>query len=282
MSATIGGVDRPQLADFLRRHREALSPADVGLPDGARRRTPGLRREEVASLVGMSADYLTRLEQQRGPQPSEQMLTALARGLRLSLDERDHLFRLAGHTPPSRTLRHGHVAAPLLRVLDRLDDAAALVLSDLGETLAQNRLAVALLGDHSGYSGLERSAILRWFTDPAERLHYPADDRGRQSRLQVAQLRSALTAGARGQDLLDALLERSAEFRELWALHEVHRRFDDHKTLVHPEVGAIDVDCQALFTEDQAQTLLVLTPKGQEATERMRLLAVIGAQRFAV
>jgi len=275
-------VDRPQLADFLRRHRESLSPADVGLPDGARRRTPGLRREEVASLVGMSADYLTRLEQQRGPQPSEQMLTALARGLRLSLDERDHLFRLAGHTPPSRTLRHAHVAAPLLRVLDRLDDAAALVLSDLGETLAQNRLAVALLGDHSGCTGLERSAIFRWFTDPAERLHYPADDRDRQSRLQVAQLRSALTAGARGQDLLDALLERSAEFRGLWALHEVHRRFDDHKTLVHPEVGAIDVDCQALFTEDQAQTLLVLTPKGQEATERMRLLAVIGAQRFAV
>ncbi|GAA4741542.1 helix-turn-helix transcriptional regulator [Amnibacterium soli] len=275
-------MDRPQLADFLRRHREGLTPADVGLPDGARRRTPGLRREEVASLVGMSADYLTRLEQQRGPQPSEQMLTALARGLRLSLDERDHLFRLAGHTPPSRTLRHAHVAAPLLRVLDRLDDAAALVLSDLGETLAQNRLAVALLGDHSGHSGLERSAIFRWFTDPADRLHYPADDRDRQSRLQVAQLRSALTAGARGQDLLDALLERSAEFRELWALHEVHRRFDDHKTLVHPEVGAIDVDCQALFTEDQAQTLLVLTPKGQEATERMRLLAVIGAQRFAV
>jgi transcriptional regulator with XRE-family HTH domain len=196
-------VDRPQLADFLRRHREALSPADVGLPDGARRRTPGLRREEVASLVGMSTDYLTRLEQQRGPQPSEQMLTALARGLRLSLDERDHLFRLAGHTPPSRTLRHAHVAAPLLRVLDRLDDAAALVLSDLGETLAQNRLAVALLGDHSGYTGLERSAILRWFTDPAERLHYPAEDRDRQGRLQVAQLRSALTAGARGRDLLD-------------------------------------------------------------------------------
>ena len=275
-------MDRPQLADFLRRHREGLTPADVGLPDGARRRTPGLRREEVASLVGMSADYLTRLEQQRGPQPSEQMLTALARGLRLSLDERDHLFRLAGHTPPSRTLRHAHVAAPLLRVLDRLDDAAALVLSDLGETLAQNRLAVALLGDHSGHTGLERSAIFRWFTDPADRLHYPADDRDRQSRLQVAQLRSALTAGARGQDLLDALLERSADFRELWALHEVHRRFDDHKTLVHPEVGAIDVDCQALFTEDQAQTLLVLTPKGQEATERMRLLAVIGAQRFAV
>jgi transcriptional regulator with XRE-family HTH domain len=275
------GVDRAQLADFLRRHREALTPADVGLPDGQRRRTPGLRREEVAGLVGMSTDYLTRLEQRRGPQPSEQMLTAIARGLRLTRDERDHLFRLAGHTPPPRALRQEHVAPPLLRVLDRLDDAAALVLSDLGETLAQNRLAVALLGDAEGRTGFARSAIHRWFTDPAERLRYPAADRDRQSRLQVAQLRAAIAAGARGRPLLDDLLARSEEFRALWALHEVHRRFDDHKTLVHPEVGTVDVDCQALFTEDQAQTLLVLTPSGAEATERMRLLGVIGAQRFA-
>jgi transcriptional regulator with XRE-family HTH domain len=273
-------MDRPQLADFLRRHREALTPADVGLPDGVRRRTPGLRREEVAGLVGMSADYLTRLEQQRGPQPSEQMLTAIARGLRLSRDERDHLFRLTGHTPPARTLRQDHVAPALLRVLDRLDDAAALVLSDLGETLAQNRLAVALLGDHAGRRGFERSAIHRWFTIPEERLRYPEADRDRQSRLQVAQLRAAIASGARGRPLLDDLLGRSPEFRDLWALHEVGHRFDDHKTLVHPEVGVLDVDCQALFTEDQSQTLLVITPSGQEAAERMRLLQVIGAQRL--
>ncbi|MGN6444110.1 helix-turn-helix transcriptional regulator [Amnibacterium sp.] len=275
-------MDRPQLADFLRRHREALRPADVGLPDGVRRRTPGLRREEVAQLVGMSADYLTRLEQQRGPQPSEQMLTAIARGLRLTLDERDHLYRLAGHTPPARTLRRDHVAPPLLRVLDRLDDAAALVLSDLGETLAQNRLAIALLGDGTRHTGLARSAIHRWFTDPGERLRYPEEDRDRQSRLQVAQLRAAMAAGARGQAVLDDLLDRSAEFRDLWSLHEVHRRFDDRKTLMHPEVGPIEVDCQALFTEDQAQTLLVLTPRGAEAAERMRLLGVVAGARFAV
>ena len=89
--------DRAELADFLRTRREALQPEDVGLPRGARRRTAGLRREEVAALCGMSADYYSRLEQERGPHPSEQMLAAIARGLRLSLDERDHLFRLAGH-----------------------------------------------------------------------------------------------------------------------------------------------------------------------------------------
>src|SRR3954469_13883927 len=93
-----GAGKRLELADFLRRRREALQPADVGLAKGPRRRTSGLRREEVAALAGMSVDYYTRLEQQRGPQPSPQMLTAIARALRLNLDENDHLFRLAGHT----------------------------------------------------------------------------------------------------------------------------------------------------------------------------------------
>jgi len=93
-------MDRAQLADFLRRRREALQPTDVGLPEGIRRRTTGLRREEVASLCSMSVDYLSRLEQRRGPQPSVQVLAAMARGLHLTLDERDHLFRLAGHQAP--------------------------------------------------------------------------------------------------------------------------------------------------------------------------------------
>ncbi len=93
-------MDRAALADFLRRHRENLQPADVGLPAGARRRTPGLRREDVAALAAMSTDYYTRLEQQRGPQPSEQMLSSLARALRLTGDERNYLFRIAGpHRP---------------------------------------------------------------------------------------------------------------------------------------------------------------------------------------
>ena len=95
-------IDRGGLADFLRRRRESLQPEDVGLPRGQRRRTNGLRREEVASLCHMSADYYARLERERGPQPSTQMVAAIAQGLHLSLDERDHLFRLAGHQPPPR------------------------------------------------------------------------------------------------------------------------------------------------------------------------------------
>ncbi|MFC4145757.1 helix-turn-helix transcriptional regulator [Micromonospora mangrovi] len=277
-------MDRAALADFLRRRREALQPSDVGLPPGARRRAPGLRREEVAALAAMSTDYYTRLEQRRGPQPSPQLLAALARALRLTGQERDYLFRVAGHPAPDPVAVATHVAPALLRVLDRLDDTPALILSNLGETLVQNRLAAALLGDRSHHTGLARSEIYRWFTDPAERLRYPQDDRERQSRAQVANLRAAyasLGPQSRAGELLRALRSRSPEFVELWQRHEVAQRFADHKTLLHPELGPIEVDCQVLFTEDQSQALLVLTaPPRSEAEEKLRLLAVLGHERF--
>src|SRR3954470_24499902 len=117
-------MDRPQLADLLRRRREALQPEDVGLRRGARRRTSGLRREEVAMLASMSTDYYTRLEQQRRPQTSVPMLAAIARALRLTIAERDHLYRLAGHTPPRTDARSAHISPGMLRVLDRLDTPA--------------------------------------------------------------------------------------------------------------------------------------------------------------
>ncbi len=280
-------MDRAALADFLRRRREALRPADVGLPEGPRRRAPGLRREEVAQLAIMSADYYTRLEQQRGPQPSVQMLAALARALRLSTDERDYLYRVAGHDAPDRVGASDHVAPALMRVLDRLSDTPALVLSDLGETLVQNRLAAALLGDHSRYTGLQRSGVYRWFTgDADERARYPRDDWERQARSQVSALRAAhAMAGpqSRAGALVRALLRHSPEFAELWGRHEVARRFEDHKVLIHPEVGAIELDCQALFTEDEGQALLVLTAAPHsEAEEQLRLLAVLGTQSFAL
>ena len=278
-------MDRGALADFLRRRREALRPEDVGLPVGARRRTRGLRREEVAALAAMSTDYYTRLEQQRGPQPSEQMLASLARALRLTGDERDYLFRIAGHNPPTPATAAAHVAPALLRVLDRLSDTPALILSNLGETLVQNRMADALFGDKSGHTGLARSEIYRWFTDPAERLRYPEHDRDRQSRAQVANLRAAygsMGPRSRAGELARALQKASPEFAALWERHEVARRFEDHKTLIHPELGPIEVDCQVLFTEDQSQALLVLTaPPRTEGFEKLQLLGVLGQQRFA-
>ncbi len=277
-------TDRAALADFLRTRREGLRPADVGLPGGARRRAAGLRREEVAALAGMSVDYYVRLEQRRGPQPSEQMLTALARALRLTADERDYLFVVAGHGLPSRAAASDHVAPALLRVLDRLSDTPALILSRLDETLVQNRMADALFGDPSGYTGLDRYGIYRWFTRPGARDLYPEHDHDRQSRAQVANLRAAIAQApdARSDRLLEALLRDSEEFARLWERHEVARRFEDHKVLIHPELGPIELDCQVLFTEDRSQALLVLTaPRGTEGFEKLEVLAVLGQQRFA-
>ncbi|WP_091521900.1 helix-turn-helix transcriptional regulator [Microlunatus soli] len=278
-------MDRAALADFLRRRREALQPADVGLPAGARRRAPGLRREEVANLAVMSTDYYTRLEQRRGPQPSEQMLAAIARALRLSDGERDYLFQVAGHNAPAPTTAAAHVAPQLLRVLDRLDDTPAMIISNLAETLVQNRMADALFGDRTRFTGPARSEIYRWFTDPTERLRYPEDDRDRQSRAQVANLRAAygsMGADSRAGDLVRRLQKISAEFAALWERHEVTKRFADHKTLIHPELGAIEVDCQALFTEDQSQALLVLTaPPHTDGHDKLQLLAVLGQEQFA-
>jgi transcriptional regulator with XRE-family HTH domain len=279
-------MDRAALADFLRRRRETLQPSDVGLPAGARRRAPGLRREEVAQLAAMSADYYTRLEQRRGPQPSEQILASLARALRLTDDERDHLYRMAGHNAPDRLTGGAHVSPALQRVLDHLDDSPALILSNLGETLLQNRLSAALLGDRTGLTGLERSEFYRWFVHPeTERTRYPEDDRYRQSRAQVASLRVAygtMGADSRAGELVRALQKASPEFAELWDRHEVAKRFEDHKTLIHPELGPIELDCQVLFTEDQSQCLLVLTaPPRSEAAEKLALLGVLGTQAFS-
>ncbi|SES33640.1 Helix-turn-helix domain-containing protein [Lentzea xinjiangensis] len=277
-------MDRVELAAFLRRRREELRPEDVGLPAGARRRAPGLRREEVASLAAMSTDYYTRLEQRRGPQPSEQMLTSLARALRLNDDERDYLFRVAGRNAPSPRATGTHVAPALQRVLDRLADTPALILSSLGEVLVQNRYAEALYGDSSHFTGLARSGIYRWFTDPGERLVYRERDRERQSRAQVANLRAAYAAmgpRSRAGELVRVLRRESAEFAELWERHEVAKRYEDHKVLVHPQLGEIEVDCQALFTEDQSQALLVLTaPPRTEAFEKLQLLGVLGTEKF--
>ncbi|MET7455957.1 helix-turn-helix transcriptional regulator [Streptomyces sp. NPDC005574] len=276
-------MDKKELAEFLRQRREMLRPRDVGLVEGPRRRTQGLRREEVAQLAGMSTDYYARLEQQRAPQPSVQITAALARALRLTLDERDHLFALIGHNAPARFLRSEHVSPTLMRVLDRLDDTPALVTTDLVDTLAMNPLAVALLGDQTRHTGLASSGYYRWFMDPAERLVYPEETHESHGRAQAARLRAALTAGSdtpRAARILAELQEHSPEFVHMWELREV-ARYGDCKAILHPELGRIDVDAQLLYTENRAQTLVVLTTRpGTESHSKLELLSVIGHQQL--
>jgi transcriptional regulator with XRE-family HTH domain len=273
-------VNREQLADFLRTRREALQPQDVGLPRGARRRTSGLRREEVALLAGMSTDYLSRLEQQRGPQPSLPMLASIARALHLSLDERDHLFRLAGHNAPARSLHSTHITPGLLRVMDRLQDTPAQIMGGLGETLLQNRLAIALLGVETEFTGMSRSVGYRWFTDPDARCIYPEEEHAGQSRIVVSELRIAATREPNNPQLvpmIERLLETSAEFAALWARHLVDGHPDRRKRIRHPELGVLELDCQRLFDADQSQTLLVFTATpGTESYDKLELLSVIG------
>lgn len=275
-------MDRSELADFLRRHRELLTPADVGLPPGVRRRTPGLRRDEVALLTGMSTDYYTRLEQARGPRPSTQVLAALARALRLSADERDHLFHLCGHPSPDRGLRDKHVGPGLLHMLDKLDDVPAAVITDLGEVLVQNRMHSLLAGDHGTRRGLDRFYSWRWFTDPSARTLFPESNWARMSRSHVADLRA--TAARRADDaevtgFISELRRNSTEFEELWNEHEVAVRISDTKQFLHPEIGLIDTICETLLTPNAAQRLLVYLPRpGTDAAEKMALLRVIGTQ----
>lgn len=274
-------IDRAALADFLRRRRASLQPEDVGLTSGPRRRTGGLRREEVAGLAHMSTDYYTRLEQQRGPQPSEQMIASIAQGLHLTLEERDHLLHLAGHSSTRRGGISEHVSPGMLRIFDRLDDTPAEIVTELGETLRQTHPAVALTGDLTRYTGSSRSIGYRWFTDPATRALYDPRDHDFLGRMFASGLRqfAALRGpGSRAASLAAELLDKSDEFRRVWDLHEVGIRPRDTKRYVHPRVGALTLSCQTLLDEEQGHRLLVYTASpGTESHEKLQLLTVIGA-----
>lgn len=274
-------MDRQLLADFLRTRREALQPEDVGLPRGPRRRTSGLRREEVAALSGVSADYYSRIEQQRGPVPSEQVLAAIAHGLHLSLEERDRLVELAGHALPRRVQRGDHINVGLMRILDGLADAPAQVENVLGVTLRQTRLAAALLGDETSFTGPERARVYRWFTDPRARDRVPEEDHEHHGRTLAARLAAVQAqTGARSPagELASGLCSRSAEFARLWDEHPVVGPYCEPKRLNHPEVGLVELHGQTLLDPDQFQALTVFTAvPGTESHERLQLLSVVGA-----
>ncbi len=276
--------DPVTLGRFMRARREALQPEDVGLLGRARRRTPGLRREDVADLCSMSVDYVARLERGDGAQPSPQMAAAVARGLRLTLDERDHVFLLCGHRPAQRELRSEHVSPGLLRVLDRLGDTPAQVMGPIGETLLQTAPAVALLGEQTRYAGYRRSAVWRWFTDHTERDRYLPADHAHTGRVYVARLRTAAARDGQGSSadrLVSELQSQGGEFKALWDRQEVGLRWSDAKRFVHPQLGRLDLHCQTLLDPDQSQSLLVFTATpGTQDAEKLDLLAVLGTDRF--
>lgn len=276
-------MNHAELAAFLKSRRDRVRPSDVGLPEGPRRRVPGLRREEVAQLAGLSADYYTELERGRGAQPSVQVVAALARALRLGGDERDHLYHLAERPiPPGAQAPSGTAQPAMLGLLDRLTTTPAQIISDLHVTLVQNPPAVALVGRPPAGQGPTAGLVYRWFTDPDARGLYPVEDHPYHSRVFVADLQAV--AARRGHDpevarLVAVLRRRSEEFATLWDTHDVALRRTDHKRIVHPSLGVIELDCHNLFSEDGRQRLLWFSaPPGTKGAAQLELLSVIGTQ----
>ena len=277
-------IDRIALGDFLRRRRAALVPSDLGLPDGVRRRTAGLRRDEVALAAGISSDYYARLEQNRGANPSESVITGLARSLRLDDDERDHVFRLAGFAPPT-TGPSRHISPGLLQLLDRLPDVPTMITTDLGDVLVQNTLATVVLGDLTGAEdGKARpvNLIRAWFTDQETRDRFPVEDWAAHSAAHVRDLRA--TTSRRGGEtdvatFVAELVGASGEFRQLWEQHDVGARRSADKRIVHPEVGLIDLRCEVMFAPDHGLQVVAFFPvEATGARRKLDLLHVIGLQ----
>jgi transcriptional regulator with XRE-family HTH domain len=252
------------------------------MPRGRRRRTPGLRREEVAALASMSADYYSRLEGGRGPQPSVEMLGAIARALRLTLEERDHLFLLAGHGTPPRATRACHVDPGMLRILDRLHDTPAMLMNRCGEVVAQTPTHVAFAGELTNFDGMERSEIYRWFAHPESRALYAEPELSTHSRLLVSMLRTVATVDgpkSYAASIARALRKLSPEFVEIWDAHEVVVAHSRTKRFHHPTVGDLELYCEVIDNRDQQQTLIVFTAApGSESAEKLELLAVLGSQ----
>lgn len=279
-------MDRAELATVLRGARARIRPADVGLPAGPRRQVPGLRREEVAQLAGLSVDYVVRLEQGRGPKPSPQVLGALARALRLGDDDRDLLFRLAGAAPPQAGRVPMLVKPSVLRLLDRLGDLPVLVLSAKSDVLAWNSMAAALLGDFSTWSGPQRNIIWqRFLGSDTGRVRVVPESAAAASAAQcVGCLRSAQARYPDDPDLARLITElrtRSTRFEQLWREPHSGQIRAATKTIQHPELGQLALDCDALEVPDCDQTVVVYSAApGTPEAAALELLRVTGTEQF--
>lgn len=281
-----GHRDRGELGAFLRHRREQLAPGDVGLVAGPRRRAVGLRRDEVSLLAAISTDYYERIEQGRGPHPSPEVLGAICRALRLTLDERDHVHHLAGAAPPARHRSAGWADAGLMCVLDALAPTVpALITDDLHTVVAQNPLNIALLGPLASQAGRRSNFLWRWFTDPDLRARYAAEQHETLSGEYVADLR--VTSGVRGgdadvRDLIDELSTASEEFTHLWALQQVAARRSTRKVVLHPHVGRLELECDVVLSPPSGQRLVLFRPQpGTGTAQRLALLGVLGTQDLA-
>lgn len=272
---------RLALADFLRQRRASLSPADVGLPLGMRRRTPGLRREEVALLANIGASWYVWLEQGRDVHPSAQVLESLAQALRLTPNERRHLFLLAGQPPTPVSAPPEEALRPALQqMVDAIDPTPASVLGRRWDYLAWNRAADALFSfsdqasPSDGSSPYARNLIWRFFTNPTRR-EWPFWEAIARATLAEFRATSARYPGdAWFEELIEDLKRLSPEFREWWPRHDVRRALDGHKVIEHPAMGRLEFEhfnLQALSDPDIK--VMIYAPDAATRAKLERFLA---------
>lgn len=281
----MGHMDRTDLGRSLRAWRDRLAPAEAGLPTGPRRRAPGLRRQELANLAGLSVEYLARLEQGRAGRPSAAVLGPLARALRLTDDERDHLFRLAGHASPAPGIASTHVTPGVQRIIDRLHDAAVVVVDPVWNVVLANPLAVALLGDDVTGDDGEPNVLRRHFTGRPSRVVRTADEAAAFEAYAVADLRAGLARyphDPRVRAMVDELRACSPSFEQRWTgAADISASTSQPKTVRHPQVGRLALDCDVLEATGSSLRLVVYTAApGSRDQESLNLLAALGTQAF--
>lgn len=266
-----------ELAAFLRTRRERLNPQELGLPPRRQsRRTPGLRREEVAELAGVSIDYIVRLEQARGLRPSADVVEALARALRLAPDERAYLFDLARRRPRDAAKPATVAAPPLARLVSDLSPLPAMLLNHRFDILAWNREMARLQLDFDTVPPSQRNAMWLCLMHPKTREYYV--DRDRVLREGIARLRAAWAAHPEDRaltDLISDLLAGNEEFARLWAERDVKVNGRGDKVIRHPEVGVLSVNFEVLMPlQDPEQRLMICRAADDESQSALdRLFA---------
>jgi transcriptional regulator with XRE-family HTH domain len=277
-------MDAWEFGRTVRRWRDRVTPAAVGLPVGARRRATGLRREELAGLAGISVDYLTRLEQGRATSPSVQVVEALARALRVSDSERDLLFRLAGHATPGLDVVSSRITPSVQRMLDRLAGVPVAVYDATWTLLVANPPYDALMGPTTSWQGIERNSVWRHLVGPGSRaVHTPEEKREFQAGM-VADLR--LTAArypndSRLKQLIRELSAQSPRFDTLWETGDPtpHQEVSRHKVIDHPDVGHITLDCDTLVVAANDLRIMIYTAEPDtDDAEKLALAVVLGTQ----
>ncbi|MGH3715399.1 MAG: helix-turn-helix transcriptional regulator [Micromonosporaceae bacterium] len=272
-------MNRDELASFLRARRNGLRPTDVGLPDGGRRRTPGLRRQEVAQLAGISIEYYIRMEQARGPRPSKQVLGALGRALMLTADERDYLFRLAGEAPPPVQEPSRELAGGVRNLLATLAESPAYVVDATYEVLAVNRLAEFFVGNPLHRPEPERSLLRSQFGRSDDDPSWDNEHSVAFARASVADLRAAMArypGSRRIQALITELLATSKRFARMWEEHHVAVRRGTVKRIDHPLAGPLEFEVQVLHVPDADQRILIyVAAPGSRTQEAFRELAAL-------